>query len=86
MVEKTGYMFITGPEVIKAVTRESVTKEELGGAMAHNARSGVAHFSAPNYPSCLHKVRDLLSFLPQYNLAGFIGSAAAAGMFIAMFQ
>jgi len=68
MVEKTGYMFITGPEVIKAVTRESVTKEELGGAMAHNARSGVAHFSAPNDPACLQKVRDLLSFLPQNNM------------------
>jgi propionyl-CoA carboxylase beta chain len=68
MVEKTGYMFITGPEVIKAVTRESVTKEDLGGAMAHNARSGVAHFSAPNDPACLQKIRDLLSFLPQNNM------------------
>ena len=48
MVEKTSHMFITGPEVIKAVTREMVTKEDLGGAMAHNAKSGVAHFAAPD--------------------------------------
>ncbi|MCU0592794.1 MAG: hypothetical protein MUC57_15135, partial [Desulfobacterales bacterium] len=68
MVEKTGYMFITGPEVIKAVTRETVTKEELGGAMAHNARSGVAHFAAPSDQACLAKIRELMSFLPQNNL------------------
>jgi propionyl-CoA carboxylase beta chain len=68
MVEKTSHMFITGPEVIKAVTRETVTKEELGGAMAHNARSGVAHFAAPNDQTCLAKIRDLLSFLPQNNM------------------
>jgi len=68
MVEKTSHMFITGPEVIKAVTRETVTKEELGGAMAHNARSGVAHFASPNDRACLAKIRDLMSFLPQNNL------------------
>jgi propionyl-CoA carboxylase beta chain len=61
-------MFITGPEVIKAVTRETVTKEELGGAMAHNARSGVAHFASPNDAACLAKIRDLMGFLPQNNM------------------
>jgi propionyl-CoA carboxylase beta chain len=68
MVEKTSHMFITGPEVIKAVTRETVTKEELGGAMAHNVRSGVAHFASPNDAACLAKIRDLMSFLPQNNM------------------
>ncbi len=68
MVEKTSHMFITGPEVIKAVTRESVTKEDLGGAMAHNVKSGVAHFAAPDDQSCLFKIRELLSFLPQNNM------------------
>ena len=68
MVEKTSHMFITGPEVIKAVTRETVTKDELGGAMAHNARSGVAHFASPNDSACLAKIRDLLGFLPQNNM------------------
>jgi len=68
MVEKTSHMFITGPEVIKAVTRETVTKEELGGAMAHNARSGVAHFASPNDAACLAKIRDLMGFLPQNNM------------------
>ncbi len=68
MVEKTGYMFITGPEVIKAVTRESVTKEALGGAMAHNTVSGVAHFAEPDDAACLDRIRELLSFLPQNNM------------------
>lgn len=68
MVENTSYMFITGPEVIKSVTREDVTKEELGGAMAHNAKSGVAHFSSPNDQACLEKIRELMSFLPQNNM------------------
>ena len=68
MVEKTAYMFITGPEVIKAVTRESVTKETLGGAMAHNTVSGVAHFAEPDDAACLAKIRELLSFLPQNNM------------------
>ena len=70
MVEKTGHMFITGPEVIKAVTRESVTKEDLGGAMAHNAVSGVAHFAMPDDASCLAGIRELMGFLPQNNLEG----------------
>ncbi len=70
MVEKTGHMFITGPEVIKSVTRESVTKEDLGGAMAHNAVSGVAHFAMPDDESCLAGIRELMGFLPQNNLEG----------------
>jgi propionyl-CoA carboxylase beta chain len=68
MVEKTSYMFITGPEVIKTVTHEEVTKEELGGAHAHNAKSGVAHFSAVDEKQCLAMIRELLSFLPSNNL------------------
>jgi propionyl-CoA carboxylase beta subunit len=68
MVEKTGHMFITGPEVIKAVTRETVTKEDLGGARAHNAVSGVAHFADGDDAACLERIRDLLGFLPQNNL------------------
>ncbi len=68
MVEETSYMFITGPEVIKAVTRETVTKEALGGAMAHNSVSGVAHFSAPDDQACLEKIRELMTFLPQNNM------------------
>ncbi len=68
MVEKTSHMFITGPEVIKAVTRESVTKEDLGGAMTHNAVSGVAHFAEENDDACLDKIRELLRFFPQNNL------------------
>uniref|UniRef100_A0A7C4MPM8 Propionyl-CoA carboxylase beta chain n=1 Tax=Desulfatirhabdium butyrativorans TaxID=340467 RepID=A0A7C4MPM8_9BACT len=68
MVEKTSHMFITGPEVIKAVTRETVTKEDLGGAMAHNAKSGVAHFAAPDDRACLAMIRELMSFLPQNNM------------------
>ena len=76
MVEKTGHMFITGPEVIKAVTREVVSKEELGGAMAHNAKSGVAHFSAPDDSACLEMIRELMSFLPQNNMEDPPRSAA----------
>ncbi|MEW5908641.1 MAG: acyl-CoA carboxylase subunit beta [Thermodesulfobacteriota bacterium] len=68
MVEKTSHMFITGPEVIKAVTREETDKESLGGAMTHNSTSGVAHFAAPDDESCLEKIRELLSFLPQNNM------------------
>jgi propionyl-CoA carboxylase beta chain len=68
MVEKTGHMFITGPEVIKAVTRENVTKEDLGGAMAHNAISGVAHFADSDDTACLERIRELLGFLPQNNM------------------
>src|SRR6185295_250402 len=67
MVEGTSYMFITGPEVIKTVTHEDVTKEELGGAMTHNSTSGVAHFLAANDTECLQMVRELLSYLPLNN-------------------
>ncbi len=68
MVDGTSYMFITGPDVIKAVTGEEVTFEELGGAHTHNERSGVADFPAENEDHALHLVRRLLSFIPQNNL------------------
>src|SRR5438309_2542687 len=68
MVKDTSYMFITGPEVIKTVTHEDVTKEELGGAATHNRISGVAHFSADSDEHALRMVRELISFLPSNNL------------------
>jgi propionyl-CoA carboxylase beta chain len=68
MVDKTSYMFVTGPDVIKTVTHEEVTKEELGGATTHNEVSGVAHFMAPDDAECLATIRELLSFLPSNNL------------------
>ena len=68
MVDKTSYMFITGPDVIKTVTHEDVTKEELGGAMTHNAKSGVAHFVVPDDQACLALIRVLLGYLPGNNL------------------
>src|SRR3954462_14249978 len=68
MVEGTSYMFITGPDVIKTVTHEDVTKEKLGGAQTHNAISGVAHFMAHDDAECLSMVRELLSFLPSNNV------------------
>jgi propionyl-CoA carboxylase beta chain len=68
MVEQTSSMFITGPDVIKAVTREVVTKEDLGGASAHSEISGVAHFSSPNDEACIKKIRELMDFLPQNNM------------------
>jgi len=68
MVEETSYMFVTGPDVIKTVTHEDVTKEELGGASTHAAKSGVAHFTTPNDAACLSLVRQLLSYLPSNNL------------------
>ena len=64
MVENTSYMFITGPDVIKSVTHEEVTKEDLGGASAHAAKSGVAHFTAPAMRPASGQVKKLLSFLP----------------------
>jgi len=64
MVKDTAYMFVTGPDVIKTVTHEEVTKEELGGAMTHNARSGVAHFAAEDDRACLTLLRELFSYLP----------------------
>src|SRR5919199_1178146 len=68
MVEGSSYMFITGPDVVKTVTGEDVSFEELGGAAAHGAKSGVAHFVAADEESCLEDARYLLSFLPQNNL------------------
>jgi propionyl-CoA carboxylase beta chain len=68
MVEGTSYMFITGPDVVKTVTGEEVTFEELGGASTHASKSGVAHFIAPDEKACLEDTRYLLSFLPQNNL------------------
>ena len=68
MVENTSYMFVTGPDVIKTVTHEDVTKDELGGAMTHNAKSGVAHFSVPSDQDCLALLRQLLGYLPSNNL------------------
>jgi propionyl-CoA carboxylase beta chain len=68
MVKHTSHMFVTGPDVIKAVTHEQVTKEELGGAMTHNERSGVAHFAADDDEGCLLLIRELLSFLPANNV------------------
>jgi propionyl-CoA carboxylase beta chain len=68
MVKNTSYMFITGPEVIKTVTHEEVSKEELGGALTHNSVSGVAHFAAESDEHALRVVRELLSFIPSNNL------------------
>ncbi|MBX7187596.1 MAG: methylmalonyl-CoA carboxyltransferase [Vicinamibacteria bacterium] len=68
MVKDTSYMFVTGPDVIKTVTHEEVTKEDLGGAMTHNARSGVAHFATDDDRACLLLIRDLMSYLPSNNL------------------
>jgi len=68
MVEGTSYMFVTGPEVIRTVTHEEVTKEDLGGAATHAAKSGVSHFTYPNDAACLMGIRELLSYLPSNNL------------------
>jgi propionyl-CoA carboxylase beta chain len=68
MVKDTSYMFITGPDVIKTVTHEEVTKEELGGAMAHNSKSGVAHFAADSDEHALRITRELMSFIPSNNM------------------
>jgi len=68
MVKNTSKMFITGPQVIKAVTAEEVTAEDLGGAMTHNSISGVAHFAANNDEDCMQQVRHLLSYLPSNNM------------------
>lgn len=67
MVQGTGEMFITGPQVIKAVTGEEVSAEDLGGAMAHNRISGCAHFACESEDACLEEIRTLLSYLPQNN-------------------
>src|SRR5436853_3973033 len=68
MVKKTSYMFVTGPDVIKTVTHEEVTKEKLGGAETHSQISGVAHFAADSDEDCLATIRELLSFIPSNNL------------------
>ena len=68
MVDKTSQMFITGPQVIKTVTGEDVSSEELGGAMTHNATSGVAHFMSENDEACIEDIKRLLSFLPSNNM------------------
>jgi propionyl-CoA carboxylase beta chain len=68
MVRNTSYMFITGPDVIKAVTHEEVNSEELGGAMVHNSKSGVAHFAVEDDKECILLIKELLSFLPSNNM------------------
>ncbi len=68
MVEDTSYMFVTGPDVIKTVTHEEVTKEELGGATTHATKSGICHFTLPNDAACLLAIRELLAYLPSNNL------------------
>ena len=65
MVENTSYMFVTGPNVVKTVTHEAVTSEELGGASVHSSKSGVAHFSCLNGLECINNIKKLLSYLPQ---------------------
>jgi len=65
MVENTSYMFVTGPNVVKTVTHEEVTAEELGGASAHSSKSGVTHFSCANEMACIQQLKDLLSYMPQ---------------------
>src|SRR5436853_215353 len=67
MVDKTSYMFVTGPDVIKTVTHEDVTKEKLGGSMTHNSTSGVGHFIAADDAECLRMIRELHGYLPQNN-------------------
>jgi propionyl-CoA carboxylase beta chain len=68
MVKETSHMFVTGPDVIRTVTHEQVTKEELGGAMTHNEKSGVAHFAVEDDRECLLLIRELLSFMPGNNV------------------
>jgi len=68
MVEQTSYMFVTGPNVLKTVTHEDVTFEELGGSMVHNSKSGVAHFSCPSEADCIRMIRQLMSYIPLNNL------------------
>lgn len=65
MVENTSYMFVTGPNVVKTVTHEEVTSEELGGALTHSSKSGIAHFSCPNEMEALNHIKKLLSYIPQ---------------------
>lgn len=65
MVENTSYMFVTGPNVVKTVTNEDVSSEQLGGASVHGSKSGVAHFTAPNEVACIQSIRKLISYMPQ---------------------
>lgn len=65
MVENTSYMFVTGPNVVKTVTHEEVTSEELGGAMTHATKSGVTHFTCVNEIDCINRLRSLVSYMPQ---------------------
>ncbi len=65
MVEHTSFMFVTGPNVVKTVTHENVTAEELGGALAHSSKSGVTHFACANEAECIRQIKTLLSYLPQ---------------------
>jgi propionyl-CoA carboxylase beta chain len=65
MTENTSYMFVTGPNVVKTVTHEEVTSEELGGASTHSSKSGVTHFACPNELECIQTIKKLLSFIPQ---------------------
>ena len=67
MVENNSYMFVTGPNVVKTVTNEEVTSEELGGASTHSTKSGVAHITSPNGVECLEDIKRLLSYVPQNN-------------------
>lgn len=67
MVKETAHMFITGPDVIKTVTHEEVSKEDLGGAMAHNTKSGVSHYAAENEEDCIGFTKELLSYMPSNN-------------------
>ena len=67
MVENQSYMFVTGPNVVKTVTNEEVTSEELGGASTHSTKSGVAHITSPNGVECLEDIKSLLSYMPQNN-------------------
>lgn len=68
MVENTSYMFVTGPNVVKTVTHEEVTSEDLGGASAHSAKSGVTHFSCANEVACIENIKQILSYVPQNNI------------------
>src|SRR5689334_14783246 len=65
MVENTSFMFVTGPNVVKTVTHENVTFEELGGAMTHATKSGITHFACPNEAVCINQIKKLLSYIPQ---------------------
>ncbi|HJP86062.1 MAG TPA: acyl-CoA carboxylase subunit beta [Gemmatimonadaceae bacterium] len=69
MVRRTSYMFVTGPNVVKTVTHEDVSMEDLGGADTHASKSGVAHFVSDSEPECLQRIRDLMRFIPSNNLS-----------------